>query len=40
MTTLKRLCHSTINPDQPLNAYFAPTEADELTLIYKKWEEV
>jgi hypothetical protein len=40
MTTLTRLCHSTINPDKPLNVYFAPTEADELIFTYKRGKKV
>jgi hypothetical protein len=39
MTTVTQFCHSTINSDEPLNAYFAPTKVDELTFTYKNREE-
>nr|RBQ97281.1 hypothetical protein FVER53263_20147 [Fusarium verticillioides] len=34
MTTLKRLCHSTIKPTEPLDAYFVPTESDSFSFTF------
>ncbi|KAF5544565.1 toxin subunit [Fusarium napiforme] len=36
MTTLKRLCHSTIKPTEPLDAYFVPTESDSFSFTFPK----
>ncbi|KAF5982605.1 toxin subunit [Fusarium coicis] len=36
MTTLKKLCDSTIKPTEPLDAYFVPTESDSFSFTFPK----